>query len=129
MFIAKGKERWIIWYDDHFSFSNVDGEPWEAPREGIICIAVADRSCGRYLLGEMDFYCWHFDDQQWVMHNYSGMRQYLRKPGVKKVVLEGYWISKHRYSEIRTHALKVDKRLPFVTANPPRLPEGVEQEL
>ena len=90
---------------------------------------MADKSCGRYILGEQNFYCWHFEDNQWVPHDRSGMRQYLRRPGKNKVVIEGYWIVKKRYSEIRSHALKVDDRLPKVTANPPRLPEGVEQEI
>ena len=121
--------RWIIWYSDRTSFSNLDGEPWEAPREGLICIAVADKSCGRYILGEQNFYCWHFEDDQWVPHDRSGMRQYLRLPGKNKVVIEGFWVPKERYSKIRSHALKVDDRLPKVTAKPPRLPEGIEQEL
>lgn len=117
--------QWVIWYDDWSSFSSEDGEPWEAPREGVICIAVANIGCGRYVLGEMDWYCWHFEDNQWIPHNRSGMQQYLRKPGKEKVVIEGYWVPKERYGKIRSHALKVDDRLPFPTANPPRLPVGV----
>jgi hypothetical protein len=57
------------------------------------------------------------------------MQQYLRKPGKEKVVVEGYWVEKQRYTKIRSHALKVDDRLPKVTANPPQFPEGVEQWL
>jgi hypothetical protein len=121
--------RWVIWYDDFSSFSSDDGEPWEAPRDGVICIAIADRGCGRYVLGEIDWYCWHFEDSKWVPHNRSGMQQYLRKPGKEKVVVEGYWVEKQRYTKIRSHALKVDDRLPKVTANPPQFPEGVEQWL
>ena len=120
---------WIIWYDDHSNFSSDDGDPWDAPRDGVICISVADRGCGRYVLGEVDWYCWHFEDERWVPHNRSGMQQYLRKPGKEKVVIEGYWIEKERYGKIRSHAMKVDDRLPSVTANPPRLPDSVEQWL
>ena len=121
--------QWVIWYDDWSSFSSEDGEPWEAPRDYVICIAVADIGCGRYIIGEVDWYCWHFEDAQWVPHNRAGMQQYLRKPGKEKVVLEGYWITRERYGNIRSHALKVDDRLPKVTANGPRLPEHVAQWL
>ena len=105
------------------SFSYEDGQAWDAPREGVTCIAVADKGCGRYILGEQNFFCWHFDESQWVMHDTSGMRQYLRKTGKEKVVIEGYWIPRELYSKIRTFALKIDDRLPKVTANPPPLPE------
>lgn len=121
--------QWVIWYDDWSSFSSEDGEPWEAPRENVICIAVASIECGRYILGEVDWYCWHFEDDQWVPHNRSGMQQYLRRPGKEKVVIEGYWVTKERYGKIRSHALKVDDRLPKVTAHGPRLPEHVAQWL
>ena len=121
--------KWIIWYDDFSSFTNEDGEPWGAPREGVVCIAIAERSCGRYVLGEVDFYCWHFEDEQWVPHDRLGMMQYLRRPGKEKLILEGYWVTQHRYGTIRKIALKKDDRLPPVTANPPRLPEGVRHYL
>lgn len=121
--------QWIIWYDDFSSFSNEDGEPWDAPRENVVCIAVASIECGRYILGEVDWYCWHFEDSQWVPHNRSGMQQYLRKPGKEKVVVEGYWVTKERYGKIRSHALKVDDRLPKAMANGPRQPEHVRQWL
>jgi hypothetical protein len=121
--------KWIIWYDDFSSFSSEDGEPWEAPREGVICIAIASIECGRYILSEMDWYCWHFESDTWVPHNRSGMQQYLRRPGKEKVVIEGYWVTKELYGKIRSHALKVDDRLPKVTAGGPRLPQHVREWL
>ena len=111
--------RWIVWYSDGTSFASDDGEPWEAPRDGVICIAVEKQSCGRYLISSRSYYCWHFHEGQWVPHDRDGERQYLRQPGKEKVVLEGYEVSKERYGEIQHHALHADDRLPPMTAGGP----------
>lgn len=110
---------WIIWYDDHSSFSSDDGNPWDAPRNGVICISVPKRSCGRYLISSRSYYCWHFDEEQWVPHDRDGERQYLRRPGKEKVVLEGWEVSKEHYAKVMEHALHIDDRLPARTANGP----------
>jgi hypothetical protein len=120
---------WIIWYDDKSSFSSDDGAPWDAPREGVACISVPHESCGRYVLGEVDFYCWHFEDTQWVPHDRIGMLQYLRKPGKEKVVIEGYWMAKDRYIKIKRQAKRIDTRLPAMTAEGIGYPEGVRHYL
>lgn len=53
-------------------------------------------------------------------HDRDGERQYLRKPGKSKVVLEGFEVSKEHYGNIQHHALHVDDRLPEKTAGGPR---------
>lgn len=110
---------WIVFYEDGSSFSSLDGEPWEAPREYVQCIAVAHISCGNYILSEQDYYCWHFDEKEWLPHDFTGLLQYLKKPGSQKTVLLGYWINRERYHRMRADARK-DPRLPKVTASPPR---------
>jgi hypothetical protein len=35
----KQGERWIIFYTDGTTFTSVDGEPWDAPRRSVQCIA------------------------------------------------------------------------------------------
>jgi hypothetical protein len=110
---------WIVWYDDETSFSSDDGQPWDAPRDGVVCITASKPSCGRFLIAWRSYYCWHFDEQQWVPHDRDGERQYLRKPGKEKVVLEGYELSKDFYQDIKHHAEYVDDRLPPKTANGP----------
>lgn len=114
---------WIVFYDDDSTFSSEDGPPGKAPRDGVQCIAVSDISCGHYVLAEQNWYCWHFEDDCWNPHDESGMHQYLRKPGILKVVLHGFWIKRERYAAMRSKAAK-DPRLPKVTAKPPRQPEG-----
>jgi len=112
---------WVIWYGDGSSFSSEDGEPWEAPRVGVQCIAVAHISCGNYILSEQDFYCWH-EDGGWIPHDQMGMHQYLQdKDVIRHLVLFGYWIQKEVYGAIRSKATK-DTRLPPKTAEPPRQP-------
>ncbi len=115
---------WIVYYTDGHSFSSLDGKPWEAPRDYVQCIAVAHISCGNYTLAEQNWYCWHFDDEEWVPHDMDGLFQYLRLPGDRKVVLSGFWISRERYAKIRSGAKK-DPRLPKRTSKGPRQPEGI----
>ena len=117
--------KWIIFYEDGLSFSSLDGLPSEAPRDYVQCICVSHISCGNYTLAEQDFYCWHFDDEEWVPHDWVGLFQYLKISGDRKVVLCGYWINRERYALIRSNAQK-DERLPKVTAKPPRQPEGLK---
>ncbi len=117
------KAEWIIFYENNESFSSLDGPPWQAPREYVQCIVVASRCCGNYILAEQNYYCWHFEENEWVPHDDNGLFQYLRFPGDRKVVLCGYWINRERYAAIRCKAQK-DERLPAVTAGPPRQPEG-----
>lgn len=116
---------WIIYYADGSSYSSLDGAPEDAPRLYVECIAVAHISCGNYVLAEQNFYCWHTDEEppQWVPHDTPGLWQYLAAPGAIKIVLQGYWIDRRRYAQIRTDAQR-DPRLPPVTAGPPRQPEG-----
>ncbi len=113
---------WIIFYDDDTTFSSDDGAPGNAPREGVQCIAVADISCGHYVMAEQNWYAWHFEDDCWIAHDDAGMLQYLRRPGIQKIVLAGYCIKRERYAANRQRAMK-DPRLPKITAGPPRQPE------
>ena len=100
--------KWVVWYADESSFSSDDGEPWDCPREGVICITQYHESVGRFCHQETNFYCWHFEDSQWVPHDTAGLHQYLRTPGKEKVVLQGYWIPRDRYFAIRSYAMKKD---------------------
>ena len=114
---------WVVWYSDGSSFSSLEGDPGKAPRMYVECIAVADRSCGAYVVADYDFYCWQ--DAQWVPHDRLGLFQYLASPGTEKIVLFGYAMDRTRYAAVRAQALR-DERLPKVTAKGPRqAPEGI----
>ncbi len=113
--------KWVIYYADGSSFSDLDGPPEAAPRCYVQCIAVANIGCGHYVLGEQNFYCWH--DDQWVPHDTSGLYQYLAAPGKEKIVLQGYWMDRTKYFQMRKRA-RQDSRLPPATAEGPREPIG-----
>lgn len=107
--------KWIIWYDDFSSFSSEDGEPWDAPRLNVVCIALAHQSCGRFLISG-DYYCWHFEDEEWLPHNWDGVVQYLQKPGKEKIIIMGIQCTKDRWTNIMHIAAREDDRLPPRTA-------------
>ena len=116
--------RWVVWYQDGSSFSDDDGQPWDAPRAGVICITQAAEDCGRFLIKETNFFCWHFDEQQFVPHDTLGMHDYLSQPGKEKVVLRGWWATKERFFEICNHALtEADSGLPAMSALRPVRPK------
>ena len=115
--------KWIVFYDNGDSYSSLDGPPWEAPRDYVQCIAVPDVGCGNRVIAEQNYYCWHYEDDEWVPHDLNGLVQYLRRPGDRKLVLVGYWANRERYLKIRKRAQK-DDRLPSVTSKSPRQPEG-----
>ena len=120
MMVAPTTIKWIVFYDDGSSFTSEEGEPWDAPRVGVEAIAIVDISCGVYAIGDLDFYCWHFEDNgYWMNHNERGMLQYLAKPGKEKVVLQGYAINRAKWANIKVNAVR-DPRLPKVTAKAPR---------
>ena len=52
-------------------------------------------------------------------HDRDGERQYLRRSGKEKVVLEGWEVSKEQYADVMNQALHIDDRLPEKTANGP----------
>lgn len=110
---------WIIWYDDGSSFSSDDGAPHEAPRDGVQVITAADDACGRLLWHSADYYCWQ--DGEWVMHNLIGLMDYLRQPGVEKIVLQGRGIAYQRFRSVY-RAADEDTRLPTKFALSPREP-------
>ena len=58
---------WRIFYDDDSTFS---GDPYDAPRQGVVCIVQDSR-----ILWYHDTYCWQ--DGCWVEHDRLGCERYL----------------------------------------------------
>lgn len=112
---------WIIWYEDGSSFSSFDGKPHEAPRDGVQIVAVEHSGVGRLLWHSSDFYCWQ---DEWVPRSLTGLMDYLRQPGIDKVVLQGRGIGYKRFLDVYMIALG-DKRLPIKTARHPKEPESL----
>jgi hypothetical protein len=82
---------WAIYYFDGTRFTNLDGEPWEAPPFGVEGIG-----CKRGM---------------WQAHNYLGLVQYLIRPGAVKCVRFGYATSNEQYEQALNWA-REDRDLP-----------------
>lgn len=103
--------RWVIWYDDDSSFTNLDGEPHQAPRMGALCIASYAKDHGRIILHgkEADFFFW--EDDGWLSCHYSGLLDYLARPGAEKIVIQGRHVHPDKFYRIYALA-DSDPRLP-----------------
>ena len=98
---------WIIYYDEG-TFSSLDGDPHEAPREGAQVLATRSGDVGRALWHGFDYYCWQ---GEWVPRNLIGLHHYLRQPGREKVVVQGTGIPFETFKAILRRAAD-DNRLP-----------------
>jgi hypothetical protein len=110
---------WLIHYDDGSTFSSLDGEPHEAPRDGVQTVTVADEMAGRLVWFGFDFYCWQ---DEWVPRSLTGLMHYLRQPGREKIVLQATAMGYRRFREIYDAACS-DPRLAFKRGRDPREPE------
>jgi hypothetical protein len=97
---------WRIYYGDGSTFSNLDGEVWEAPRRYVQLVRQRHPEKGSVILhGSMNdyvYYCWHGD--QWRPHTQMGFEQYMDAPGRFKVRLCGYWIEDDAFKALMVKA-------------------------
>jgi hypothetical protein len=117
---------WVIWYEDGSSYSDDDGPPDKAPRDGVQVVTVSDVGTGRLMWHSSDYYCWH-KEGEWVPHSKPGMERYLSKSDEPGIVLNGYAIPYRRWIEVYNKAL-ADPRLPWgkVATDPREKPAPTE---
>lgn len=108
MAVPPPPHRWIVWYDDGSSFTDRDGEPHEAPRWGVMCIAAYSADHGRMIWHGTDYYVW---DTEWISCDFVGLIDYLTRPGKEKTVLIGRHVSPRTFYAIY-NAADSDPRLP-----------------
>jgi hypothetical protein len=104
---------WIISYADGTTFTNLDGEPHEAPRTGVQIVQALDIRVGRMIWRDVDFYTWSGED--WLPRDLLGVMDYLTEPGAEKIVLRGRCITSAQFWKIYNEAI-ADTRLPMKTA-------------
>jgi hypothetical protein len=114
---------WIVFYDDHSSYTSEDGPPESAPKEGVQLIAQCDQGCGLRWIQNRDYYCWHRNHRNgcWLGHNGMGYRRYLywtARGQESGVVLTGYELPDEIFYALATAAY-ADPRLPQKTAAHP----------
>ena len=70
---------WVIFYENNFSYSSLDGEPQDAPPLGVVCIRQSDPDVGNVLIIPSDYYAYHADG--WQGHDIVGLIDYIYQSG------------------------------------------------
>ena len=96
---------WRVHYDDGSSYSNEDGSPWDAPRLGVVVIAVENDQVGWLPIHGEDYYYWEEDRDGWNATDILGMRDHLERAH-RPLVLFGRQV---KLSEYRATLSKVKK--------------------
>ena len=109
--------RWKVYYIDGATFSNIDGEPQDAPGGGVLAVAQEDDIVGAVVHQQNDFYC--FDEQfgGWYGLDVFGLTQYLMRPGFKVVKL-GEVMTTETYKTL-IKSLREDPDLPHKSSHYP----------
>ena len=104
---------WVVWYADGSSFTNLDGEPEQAPRWDVLCIAAYSGDHGRMIWHATDYYIWEdqWQPPQWVSVDARGLDDYLDRPGKVKIRLRGRHVPPDVFWAIYNQADR-DPRLP-----------------
>lgn len=95
--------RWRIYYEKG-TYSDQDGPLEDAPGEGVQAIIESDDTVGRIIHSGTDWYWYSLEYNQWVGGDSDGMKDYLRQPGLKKV-LQGRALPKDIWLKIYNQAL------------------------
>jgi hypothetical protein len=70
---------WKVFYSDGSTFSHADGEPHEAPPEGVLCIVAYDRHGKRYIAFGQPFFCFDVETGEWWPVDLAGLLDRLRR--------------------------------------------------
>jgi hypothetical protein len=99
--------KWRIYYDDDTTFDNSQGEPWEAPGRGIICVVQIDpsplmHSVNTQILQGHPFYWYHRGWGYWLHSDRDGFIDQLTNDRKNEVcaIKMGRWVDFHHYREI-----------------------------
>ena len=90
---------WKIWYDDSTTFSSEDGNPEDAPMDGVQAILQWLPNGNYEIITTSDYYWWVED--RWVGSGLAGFERYLRKRDrLEVVVIFGRWTSSLLFEKI-----------------------------
>lgn len=109
---------WIIFYEDGSTFSSDDGDPGDAPQDGVIVVAYQSDKAGRVLRHSAEFYAWHQlsgGRGEWVPHTKVGLKYYLSKEDEPGIYVNGYAVPDERWQQVYQQALD-DPRMPAKSA-------------
>lgn len=57
--------RWRIYYADGTTFDNTQGDCYDAPFHGVVCINVRDLKLNTHRISHFDYYYWCIFDETW----------------------------------------------------------------
>lgn len=109
---------WRIYYDDASTFDSTQGEPWQAPGRGVICIVQVDPSPVMYsvntqVLRGHPYYWYHREWGYWLHSDRDGFIDQLcadRKDVVCAIKM-GRWVAHDYYRDVVEKA-KTDPDFP-----------------
>jgi hypothetical protein len=96
---------WKIWYGDGTTFTNVDGEPAEAPGRNVQVVGKADPEVGFRFLEGKDYYL--LRKGEWIGVDFQGLIDQLVSQGIVKV---GMLLTDAEWKEIHAQAM-ADKEI------------------
>lgn len=96
---------WMIFYEDRSTFSNLDGEVWEAPKSGVQAVVERYPAVGHVTHKKGNIYVYDADwgKPNWRVMDLWGFAQYMLTPG-QKCALFGSYTSDDRFNEIAVAA-------------------------
>ena len=109
--------RWKIFYIDGTTFSNIDGNPEDAPGGSVQAIAQEDEVIGSAIHHGSDFYIWDKQYGGWYGMDHFGFVQYLIRPG-KKVIKLAESMTTTGYRKL-LDIIRKDPQLPKKSASYP----------
>jgi len=91
---------WKIWYDDGSTFSSEDGNPEDAPIDGVQAILQWLHYGNYEIIPSSDYYWWL--DDRWVFGDITGLERFLRKRSqVMTIIIYGRWASSAMFQQIQ----------------------------
>jgi len=102
--------KWKIRYGDNTTYSNLDGEPQDAPKRNIQIISQRCELVSHRIERDNDYYVWDSEYGGWKGCDQFGLYDYLIDSGFK-IVLFGRQLTNEEYSRILTVATQ-DKDFP-----------------
>lgn len=106
---------WKIYYVGGATFSSNDGEPWQAPRLGVLAIVSFEPDNGREILARKEFYWW--DGSHWFGGDNFGLWDHLIRAD-RQCALAGRYVANAAYVEVIQYAIN-DPDFPPKTADNP----------
>lgn len=97
--------KWIVFYGDGSTFSNLDGEPYQAPRANVQILIQLDADNKWVFYEKRDHYVWGWRaPNEWVDVDYTGLQDYRWNHLDIMAELHGRWISNDDFDKIRKTA-------------------------